>query len=113
MIFVDLELEREASVLSCRAEGHALFDVAGKDIVCAAVTMLLRTVCEALQKSDGIEVTCEARVRGTLDFTAEGCTTEGATRIEFAALLLQTGVQDLQTEYPGHVSLRTKISMEE
>jgi uncharacterized protein YsxB (DUF464 family) len=113
MILVDLELDRETAFLSCRAEGHALFDVAGKDIVCAAVTMLLRTTCEALQKSDGIEVTCQAPVRGVLEWTAEGCTTEGATRVEFAALLLQTGLQDLETEYPGHVIQRKKISTEE
>ena len=113
MIFVDLELEPKNALLSCRAEGHALFDVAGKDIVCAAVTMLLRTTCEALQKSHGVEVTCEAPSRGGLEFTAEGDTMDGATRVEFAALLLQTGVQDLQAEYPDCVSLRKKISTEE
>jgi hypothetical protein len=75
--------------------------------------MLLRTTCEALGKSDGTEVAYQAPVWGTLEFTAKGRTADGAIRVKFAALLLQTGVQDLEAEYPGHVSLRKKISMEE
>ncbi|MDR3283614.1 MAG: ribosomal-processing cysteine protease Prp [Treponema sp.] len=94
----------------CRAEGHARYDAAGKDIVCAAVTILLRTTMETLSRTAGIVVTSDAPERGSLDFSAEAESpadvpeaVKAAGQLGYAVDFLQAGLLSLQTEFPGHV----------
>ena len=51
MTEVVLVCGREGEFRRVSASGHASFAARGKDIVCAAETVLLRTALEVLQKS--------------------------------------------------------------
>jgi uncharacterized protein YsxB (DUF464 family) len=54
---IQVTLTRKKDGFTCRAEGHAGFAEPGKDIVCAAATILLRTTAETLAKTPGLRVT--------------------------------------------------------
>ena len=54
MIEVLLVCGKDGAFKSCNASGHAGFAAKGKDIVCAAVTELLRTAVQVLQKTEGM-----------------------------------------------------------
>jgi uncharacterized protein YsxB (DUF464 family) len=93
---------------SCSAEGHAGFAGAGADIVCSAVTVLLRTTMQTLSDSDGIRLEADTSARGTLSFSAraERPSSETDARLLYAGDFLEHGIASLAEEYPENVELR-------
>jgi uncharacterized protein len=93
---------------SCRAEGHAEFAAAGSDIVCSAVTVLLRTTMQTLADSADILLEADTSVRGTLFFSvrARKPSLETDMRLAYAGDFLEHGIASLAEEYPDNVELR-------
>jgi Predicted ribosomal protein len=93
---------------SCRAEGHSGYAAAGSDIVCSAVTVLLRTVMQTLDDSAGIRLEADTSARGVLFFSAfaERPSPETDARLVCAGDFLEHGFTSLAEEYPGNVELR-------
>lgn len=93
---------------SCRTEGHAGFAETGADIVCSAVTVLLRTTMQTLADSAGIRLEADTSARGTLFFSAraEKPSPETDMRLVYAGDFLEHGLASLAEEYPGNVELR-------
>lgn len=88
------------------AEGHAGFAGRGKDIVCAAETMLLRTALDVLQKTSGVFVSADASVRGRLCYEASGSATE---RLVCVADFIREGIKALSEEFPGNISFQEEL----
>ena len=65
MIQVLLELDEKEHLLSVEASGHANSGIKGHDIVCAAVTILLRTTVQAL---GSVQADISAERCGSLSF---------------------------------------------
>ncbi len=112
MIQVLLVITKEGELVSCKAEGHALFSKKGSDIVCAAVTTLLRTTLSVLESYDFITLEASAPVRGTLSFhikkkheDGKGCKASDSSLLIYAKDFLEKGITTLCNEYPEHVSL--------
>ncbi|OJF76511.1 MAG: hypothetical protein BKP49_06675 [Treponema sp. CETP13] len=104
---------KNGELQSCLADGHACFSVKGKDIVCAAVTTLLRTTLEVLENIDGINVTADLASRGKLVFNVEhddSISIGSLNKVIFAGDFLETGMQRLAREYPKNVTVRVQIS---
>ena len=89
-------LEKGRSSLACRAEGHALFDKKGQDIVCAAATALIRTAMQTLQDRPAIAFEGGAPVRGEAGWTAR------------AADFLEQGFRTLSREFPQNITFECK-----
>ncbi|GMO40409.1 MAG: hypothetical protein Pg6C_01220 [Treponemataceae bacterium] len=105
MIFAELE-RRGGGSFAVRAAGHAGYGSRGGDIVCAAVTILLRTAAETLETSEGIMVTPLEVAEGLLAFTAEcagGADARTAERLTTAGDFLAAGLGSLAREFPGCV----------
>ena len=97
---------------SCSANGHSGFSTKGKDIVCAAVTTLLRTTLEVLETVEGIKLNAESASRGKLVFDVKHTDlikSESVKKVIFAGDFLETGLQRLAKEYPRNVTLRVQI----
>lgn len=125
MIRVRLERAKSGEFVSCEAKGHADFDARGSDIVCSAVTVLLRTAAEVLSKTDGINVAFEAKERGSMRFCLSG--KEGAVNasdfsvenpeigaemrasLVCVANFLEFGISSVAREYPCNVGLDIAI----
>lgn len=100
-------------VLKCEANGHADFSKKGTDIVCAAITILIRTTMQVLSHTDDVFLTADTSTRGNLAFTAEAKAENPETeiRLEYAADFIRNGIKSLEKEFSGNVKfLEIQIS---
>lgn len=106
MIQVQLGL-KQGVLHKCSVSGHAGFAKRGKDIVCAAVTVLFRTTIESLTKSGLFNIQTESFGRGSLSFCVQtkDASIEALTILKYTAEFLQIGLKRLCMEYPKCVSL--------
>lgn len=106
MIKVRLAKTKKGSLLYCSSSGHAFFAKKGSDIVCAAVTTLLRTTLLLLQDQKGLEVEASLQKRGELSFKINNAENEHVLNfLQFAYSFLEKGLQSIQNEYPKYLSI--------
>ena len=103
MIRVLLELDEKERLLSFKASGHANCGTKGHDIVCAAVTALLRTTVQAL---NAVQADIAADERGSLAFRVLQYDTIQSERLRYAAEFLWLGIASLQEEHPQAVQCK-------
>ena len=92
-----------------KAEGHAGFAALGSDIVCAAVTVLLRTALQLLSETEGIAIHADVAETGRLSVDVTFAEPEMEQRLICIADFLRTGISALKSDYPRHVELREQI----
>lgn len=108
MIKVDIEVDERGCIKSLSASGHAGFARKGKDIVCAAASILIDTTAKMVDKTDGAKVICsKEQARGNVFFTVEttGGNSETEGRLRYAADFLIAGLKKVESEYPRHLEL--------
>ncbi len=118
MIQIVLVRTKTGEFVSVDAEGHSFFSKKGSDIVCAAVTCLLRTTLSVLETNKNIETKAKALKRGTLSFCVikKEQSSDKEQEKELSSLLmyardfLENGLTSLCSEYPQHVSLKITIN---
>jgi uncharacterized protein YsxB (DUF464 family) len=101
VITVEAVLDEGGVLKSCRVSGHAGAGKRGSDIVCAAVSVLIRTALRTLAGRDGITVKGEAPERGVLWMEAE-YTPEGREFLSAAGAFLVEGLSSVAGEFPEH-----------
>ena len=106
MTDITLVYDRNGVIKSLNASGHAGFAAKGKDIVCAAETILLRTALELLENTEGVEVDSKTASRGNLAFSVETYSPSVTERLKCTGEYLKTGLLSLSKEYPELVRLR-------
>ena len=119
---------------ACFASGHSGFAAKGIDIVCAAVTVLMRTALQTLSDAEGIEfetnfpsgnplrdpeLKSDGKLkfkRGQLGFYAgvkQGQDEQSAActeqKIEFLAEYLKNGFSSLSREFPRNIKFEYKL----
>lgn len=104
MIRINLVLDGSGALVSASAQGHALHGSAGTDIVCAAVSVLLRTTLTVL-KGSSVRLQVESAGRGTLSLTVTACRQADFPLLRYAARFLQSGMSSLAEEYPESVGI--------
>ncbi len=93
---------------TCMAEGHANYAPKGSDIVCAALSCLLRTVLEQLQSQKTLVVKTDIPDRGMLAFSVEEFSKDDEFLLKYVSDFLKTGIGQLVQEFPEHISLRVR-----
>jgi uncharacterized protein YsxB (DUF464 family) len=104
MIRIEAALDREGILVSYRAKGHAGAGPKGFDIVCAAVSVLSRTLVRVLHGKGGIEFTSKAPEKGLFELTMN-YTDEGKEFLRTAGFFLLEGLQSIADEYPMHCNI--------
>jgi uncharacterized protein YsxB (DUF464 family) len=99
LIEIEAVLDENDVLRSCKAVGHARAGRTGSDIVCAAVSVLMRTAVRALSGREGITVRCEAPEPGFLLLEAD-YTAEGRELLSAAGVFLTEGLASVAEEYP-------------
>ena len=84
-------------------KGHAGYDEAGKDIVCAAVSSILRTVLALLEKTPTVRLLVNTPEPGKLFFCVQDNDKADIALLIHCGDFLQQGLGLLQNEYPEHV----------
>ena len=85
---------------SCGIQGHAGAGPRGADIVCAAVSVLARTVNRVLSARNGITVKGEFPERGEFRVEILGVSPESREFLAGAGAFLREGLCSVAEEYP-------------
>jgi len=103
----------DGRLVSASASGHAGKGKRGEDLVCAAVTILLRTTLDALTanggKGSGLAVVAETSGRGSLAFRVTDFGEKDIFFLRYAAVFLREGLSSLCREYPDAVEMRVVV----
>ena len=108
MIQVLLVRSKDGLLQSCSAQGHAGFAAKGKDIVCAAVTSLLRTVLAMLEKKTSIVLDENSSDRGFLAFSVKGFCSDDESLLRYSFGFLHEGLSLIAQDYPKCIKLRVE-----
>ena len=108
MVEIETVLNKDGILKSCRASGHAGAGKTGADIVCAAVSVLLRTAVITLSERKGITVKSGAPEKGQLWLEA-GYTAEGKDFLFAAGEYLVNGLSSVAQEYPKNCKLVIRL----
>lgn len=108
MITIIIKQDDRGCIRKCDAEGHSLLANQGSDILCAAVTILLRTVSRVLHTDKGIGFKINAPETGKLGFIVKWIPESKISRMQGISDFLMFGLKDLEAEYPGRLKLICK-----
>ena len=90
---------------ACRITGHSGQAEAGRDIVCAAVSILGCTCVNALESVCGLIPLVTENEEGVLAFQLPEITPEENAKAQILMGALQQGLTDLAESYPRNVKL--------
>ena len=97
--------EGENGYAACRITGHSGQAEAGRDIVCAAVSILGCTCVNALESVCGVVPLIEENDDGVLGFRLPETTPEENAKAQSLMGALKQGLTDLADEFPQNVTL--------
>lgn len=92
-------------IVFVKAFGHAGSTASGKNIVCGAVTILLRTAYRTFLAKNGIKAVVRAEKEGQLYFQVENYLPENCQQLKGITDYLLTGLKDMESEYPDYIKL--------
>jgi len=104
MIGIDVAVDKTGILRECKASGHSGAGEAGSDIVCAAVSVLMRTVVRLLSNRKGIVIQSGAPEPGRLWLEIE-YTAEGRDFLSASGEFLITGLRSVAEEFPHNCTL--------
>ena len=109
MIKIEAVLEPDGVLRACKASGHAGAGKTGTDIVCAAVSVLIRTAFRTLSDRKGIRITGGAPEKGRGQFWLEvEYDAEGKEFLYATGVFLIEGLRSVAQEYPKNCKLTIK-----
>ena len=107
MILADLVLDEAGLLRSCRVQGHAGAGSKGNDIVCAAVSVLTRTVVRVLSGKKGISIRGSIPEHGNFLMEAD-YNEESREFLAGAGAFLCEGLLSVAEEFPD----KCKVNIE-
>jgi len=99
-------IERDSTkrIVGYKVTGHAGFDECGKDIVCAAVSVLTQAVLVGLAEEAGIDVDYSIdEVKGSLSCTLPSLEAEDRKKADLLLNTMYISLKSLQEEYPENI----------
>lgn len=100
MITIKVNFNKEGLITGYKVEGHAGLAEAGKDILCAAVSVITQTPILGLERHLKRHPRCQV-IEGTLKVELDKV--DEATQTLLATMLC--GLQDLTEKYPENVRI--------
>jgi uncharacterized protein len=104
VIEIEAVLDDDGVLRTCTAEGHAKAGKSGTDIVCAAVSVLMRTALSVLSNRVGITVRGGAPKPGQMWLEAE-YNADGMEFLSAAGGFLLEGLRSVAEEFPKNCKL--------
>ncbi|MCR4821702.1 MAG: ribosomal-processing cysteine protease Prp [Treponema sp.] len=107
MTSITLSYGKNGVIKKCQANGHAGFSKKGSDIVCSAITILIRTAMQLLSRNENVLLISEPSKRGELSFSVEAKSENPETETQLKCIgdFLRTGFLALTKEFPENVIL--------
>ena len=106
MIRIEIVLASKGTLKSLSAEGHAYWDIRGRDIVCAAATVVLRTAAGLLFSEPGV-ITKGAQSGATdsMKIRVEKSPEHKRQWLRGITDFLIKGLLDLEKEFPQNMEI--------
>lgn len=108
MIILTIKKGENAFLEMIRAEGHAEYAEKGKDIVCAAVSVLLQTGFIVMKKLPGIETTLMDNGATLFQLTITVKTPESLEKLLGISDFLFTGLRLIEKNYQDYIKIIEK-----
>ena len=107
MVQADLVLDKEGLLRSCRVLGHAGAGSNGYDVVCAAVSVLTRTIVKVLSGREGLTIRGCIPERGNFQMEVDYAE-EGKEFLNAAGAFLYEGLKSVAAEFPKNCVVNVK-----
>ena len=107
MIEIEAVLDQTGTLRACKAAGHAGAGSSGTDIVCAAVSVLMRSALRVLSGRKGITVWGDAPEPGLLWLEAD-YSAGGRDFLTAAGEFLLEGLKSVAKEFPDYCKLHIR-----
>ncbi len=104
MINISISCNEYGCISEITASGHSGQKIRGFDVVCAAVSVLLRTAGELVSREPGVEFTADAGEPGNMFLRIESCRAEKFEWLRGVSEFLITGIEGIQKEFPNNCS---------
>jgi uncharacterized protein len=104
VIEIEAVLDEDGVLMTCTAEGHSKAGKAGTDIVCAAVSVLMRTALSVLFNRVGITVRGGAPKPGQMWLEVE-YNEDGKVFLSAVGDFLLEGLRSVSEEFPKNCKL--------
>lgn len=105
MIRLRVRLHADGSLAGFHASGHAGAGARGRDIVCAAATVLLRTAARLLAAQPELKADGGSPERGVMHLSLPPPPTAKREWVRGVTATLLAGLTDLAAEHPGRLEL--------
>jgi len=105
MIRISVALSKEGVIERLEVAGHSGFAIQGADVVCAAATVLLRTFARNVEAEARFVWDSPPSVEGEFQMTLTEVPREQEKIYEGWCWFLLRGFEDLQRDFPDHVTL--------
>ena len=112
MIKLDLYLSGDRCLNRFKAAGHAMSGIKGEDILCAAVTVLLRTAAAVLFNEKSLGAHGSAANPGEMEIELFVTSREKIEWLQGVTDFLVKGLHDLKKEYPGKLEVNILTNTE-
>lgn len=106
MLQVRIRLSEDGVIRSLDAAGHLPGGTRGENLACAAATTLIRSAARFIVGCEGVQSQGRAEARGSLSFRISDIQDSYVEYIRGAGDLVIQGLQDLDAEAPGAISLK-------
>jgi len=101
MIQADVVLDEAGLLKSCRVQGHGGAGKRGSDIVCAAVSVLSKTIIKVLSGREGVKLQGSIPEQGNFRMEVE-YSPEGREFLAAAGAFLVEGLLSVSAEFPEY-----------
>lgn len=106
MVSVRIKRSKTGVLLGCCAEGHAGYAGQGSDIVCSAVSVLIRTTMQVVSGLPGVNLESNIARRGFVEFKVlSDFSSDVEEKLKFAGDFLQAGLESVAREFPDNLKL--------
>jgi uncharacterized protein YsxB (DUF464 family) len=106
VISITVVLDESGLLKNCDVRGHAGAGTRGLDVVCAAVSVLVRTALTTLSEREGITVQGGAPRRGVFTLKTEALNGVGQAFLFAAGTFLMEGLKSVAEEYPQNCIMK-------
>ncbi|WP_066503373.1 ribosomal-processing cysteine protease Prp [Abyssisolibacter fermentans] len=107
MIRIELFLNSEDYVTKYRAKGHSGYEESGRDIICAAISILSYTALNSLQEVCQIDVEYKIDDDGFMEFVIPAeIDSEKRYKVNIVMDTVIIGIKSIIENYPEYVTLK-------
>jgi uncharacterized protein YsxB (DUF464 family) len=101
MVRIEVVVDEEGLLVSCGVSGHAGAGPRGSDVVCAAVSVLVRAAVRTLSGREGVRVRGDAPERGAFWLETD-CSVAGREYLSATGGFLLEGLRSVAESYPEY-----------